>query len=147
MCAAVQDLALEALRIARGGLERRGTGEEVFLKTLQANAESGVTMADELLLKYNGEWGGEFDHGERYLAVGGTRFGAERTRVTSMLRSERTTMDSSVARQRRVARRRAERVYAACGIHVVVLRSCTAPVVAVELLTLWVCGVVFRQHR
>uniref|UniRef100_A0A7S0QPH8 Glutamate--cysteine ligase n=1 Tax=Pyramimonas obovata TaxID=1411642 RepID=A0A7S0QPH8_9CHLO len=57
----VQDLALDALRIARGGLERRGIGEEVFLKTLQANAESGMTMADELLLKYNGEWEGNIN--------------------------------------------------------------------------------------
>jgi len=57
----VQDLALEALRIARGGLERRGMREETFLDTLQENAESGMTMADQLLLKYNNEWEGNID--------------------------------------------------------------------------------------
>eukprot|EP00959_Pyramimonas_sp_CCMP1952_P462214 9482885-Pyramimonas_sp.AAC.1 len=50
--------APQALRIAKGGLERRGTGEEVFLKTLMENAESGVTMADQLLLNYKNEWEG-----------------------------------------------------------------------------------------
>jgi len=57
----VQDVALEALRIAEGGLKRRGTGEEVFLKNLKALAESGDTPADILLSRFNGEWGGNVD--------------------------------------------------------------------------------------
>jgi glutamate--cysteine ligase len=53
----VQDLAIEVLRIARGGLERRGRAEEKYLHDLEEIARSGVTQADRLLELYEGEWG------------------------------------------------------------------------------------------
>eukprot|EP00204_Picochlorum_oklahomense_P000699 CAMPEP_0118802198 /NCGR_PEP_ID=MMETSP1161-20130426/5292_1 /TAXON_ID=249345 /ORGANISM="Picochlorum oklahomensis, Strain CCMP2329" /LENGTH=468 /DNA_ID=CAMNT_0006730317 /DNA_START=116 /DNA_END=1519 /DNA_ORIENTATION=+ len=52
----VQDLALEVLSIARGGLKRRGKQEEKFLDQLDNIAQSGQCQADHVLAMYNGEW-------------------------------------------------------------------------------------------
>ena len=63
----VQDIALQVLDIARGGLERRavmdtfGESEAHFLNALWTIAESGETPADELLCKFHGDWQGEID--------------------------------------------------------------------------------------
>ena len=63
----VRDLALQALEIAAGGLERRGRRDMVgeseahFLNALRTIAESGETPADELLARYHGEWQGSID--------------------------------------------------------------------------------------
>jgi glutamate--cysteine ligase len=53
----VRDVAAATLRIAAGGLERRGRQEGKYLKELAAIAESGETQADALLKLYNGAWG------------------------------------------------------------------------------------------
>lgn len=45
------DVARETLKIARGGLERRGYDEVSFLKELEDIAETGLTQADILLNK------------------------------------------------------------------------------------------------
>lgn len=50
--AAVRDVARRVVAIARGGLQRRGLGEEAFLAGLEAIAESGVTAADAMLAEY-----------------------------------------------------------------------------------------------
>ena len=55
------DVAREVLRISREGLERRGHGEMKFLASLESIVETGVTPAEELLLKFNGEWKGDID--------------------------------------------------------------------------------------
>lgn len=63
----VQDLALEALRISRDGLNRRsvlsadGADESGFLEPLQRIAESGKTPADELLEAYEKQWNGSLN--------------------------------------------------------------------------------------
>ena len=57
----VQSIALELLEIAHCTLVRRGLGEEQFLQPLQEIARSGRTLADQLLEKYHGEWGGSID--------------------------------------------------------------------------------------
>ena len=63
----VQDLALEVLEIAKGGLGRRartdssGQDETVFLNPLFEIAQSGITPAEELLAKFDGEWNGKVD--------------------------------------------------------------------------------------
>lgn len=57
----LRDLALRALQISHGGLERRGRSEAGFLNALQAIAESGMTPADALLEAYQGRWGGSVD--------------------------------------------------------------------------------------
>mmetsp|Transcript_15045 Transcript_15045/g.28974 ORF Transcript_15045/g.28974 Transcript_15045/m.28974 type:complete len:300 (-) Transcript_15045:252-1151(-) len=57
----VQDLALKCLKIAEGGLMRRGSNEQTFLKELQVIAETGVSPADWMLEKYNGDWNGSVD--------------------------------------------------------------------------------------
>jgi len=54
----VRDLALEVLRISKGGLQRRGHKEAPFLSELENIAQSGVTRADRYLARYHGEWGG-----------------------------------------------------------------------------------------
>lgn len=63
----LHDLARESLAIASAGLSARacaGAGglipdETHFLNALHESVESGQTPADELLAKYNGEWGGD----------------------------------------------------------------------------------------
>ncbi len=55
----VQDVARDALAIARGGLKARGLGEEVYLAPLDEIVESGMTRADRLLALYEGAWKGD----------------------------------------------------------------------------------------
>ncbi len=63
----VQELAKEVLAIAAGGLDRRarendvGDSEAGFLTPLWEIAESGKTLAERYLDKFNGEWGGTID--------------------------------------------------------------------------------------
>jgi glutamate--cysteine ligase len=60
-----QALAIEAVKLAAGGLARRanlnteGRDEAVFLTELQEIAETGVTQAHRLLEKYRGPWKGD----------------------------------------------------------------------------------------
>jgi glutamate--cysteine ligase len=55
-------LAIEAVKLAAGGLARRGNlnanglDETVFLTELQEIAETGQTQAHRLLEKYHGPW-------------------------------------------------------------------------------------------
>jgi glutamate--cysteine ligase len=61
------DLARNVVDIAEGGLKARGKegagglvpDETHFLNALKESIETGKTPADELLDRYNGEWGGE----------------------------------------------------------------------------------------
>ena len=57
----VKDLALEVLKISRGGLERRGRQEEKFLDQLDAIAASGSCQADHLLDMYENDWNQSVD--------------------------------------------------------------------------------------
>eukprot|EP00210_Caulerpa_lentillifera_P007904 g7545.t1 len=57
----VLDVAKEMLTISRTGLERRGFEEASFLKELEQIAETGVTQAEILLQKFNGEWNHQVD--------------------------------------------------------------------------------------
>ncbi|MEO0359331.1 MAG: glutamate-cysteine ligase family protein, partial [Pseudomonadota bacterium] len=60
----MMDLATQAVAISKAGLaarNRAGTGglvpdETHFLNALEASLEDGVTPADELLARYNGDW-------------------------------------------------------------------------------------------
>ena len=54
----VRDLALEVLRISKGGLQRRGHKEAPFLSELETIAQSGITRADRYLTRFHGDWGG-----------------------------------------------------------------------------------------
>jgi glutamate--cysteine ligase len=60
-------LATETLELARGGLSRRarinpgGQDETLYLEPLDDLVARGTTPAEELLAKYNGEWGGSID--------------------------------------------------------------------------------------
>ncbi len=63
----MRDLAAEVLAISEAGLKARarpGLGglvpdERHFLNILKDEVETGITLADELLEKYHGEWGGD----------------------------------------------------------------------------------------
>ena len=63
----MHDLAREVVALSEAGLKARGRGgaggmvpdETHFLNTLKESIESGKVPADELLDKYNGEWGGD----------------------------------------------------------------------------------------
>jgi glutamate--cysteine ligase len=63
----VRDLAVEAVAIARAGLQRRGAidlggmDESGFLNPLQVIADSGRTPAELKLELYHGQWGGSVD--------------------------------------------------------------------------------------
>ncbi|WP_025898136.1 glutamate--cysteine ligase [Sneathiella glossodoripedis] len=63
----MRDLAREVLKIASAGLNARkrldsfGEDEEHFLNALKNIVENGVTPAEELLAKFNGEWAGNID--------------------------------------------------------------------------------------
>jgi glutamate--cysteine ligase len=63
----VRDLALEALRIAAAGLQRRarlnnsGTDESRFLEPLIEFAEANETPAERKLALFQGEWDGDID--------------------------------------------------------------------------------------
>jgi glutamate--cysteine ligase len=60
-------LALDLLEIARGGLRRRGrrgaggTDETQYLDVLFATAESGRTLADEMVEAFGTKWGENVD--------------------------------------------------------------------------------------
>ena len=61
----LRDVAADALEIAHAGLKARaklsafGEDETHFLNTLHEMVEEGRTLADEMLEKYHGEWGGD----------------------------------------------------------------------------------------
>jgi glutamate--cysteine ligase len=63
----LQEIAQEVLRIAEAGLKARGRAagfdhdESHFLNAVQQIAASGRTAAEDLLDRYNGEWGGDLD--------------------------------------------------------------------------------------
>ncbi|MEH6402259.1 MAG: glutamate--cysteine ligase [Sneathiella sp.] len=63
----VRDLARDILDISSAGLKSRkkldsfGEDETHFLNALKTTVETGVTPAEEMLAKYNGEWGGNID--------------------------------------------------------------------------------------
>jgi glutamate--cysteine ligase len=58
----IQDVAKQVLAISRRGLQARGNAEEKFLAPLEAIAESGVTLAEQMLQRYEGGWGGDVSH-------------------------------------------------------------------------------------
>ncbi len=64
----VQAVADEVLRIARGGLKRRGfvnlksQDETIYLEALQSLVKSGRSAADDLLERFHGRWKGDIDH-------------------------------------------------------------------------------------
>jgi len=63
----VRQIALDAIAIARAGLQRRaaldkvGGDESGFLNVLQEIAESGKCPAEEKLELYHGRWNGSVD--------------------------------------------------------------------------------------
>ncbi|WP_372840893.1 glutamate--cysteine ligase [Phaeovulum sp.] len=63
----LQDLAREAVAIARAGLTSRaqalgGADEGLFLDVLEPDLATGEVQADRYLAKYHGEWGGDLSH-------------------------------------------------------------------------------------
>ena len=64
----VQDLAREALDIARAGLNKRarlnlhGENESLFLQPLDKMVASGQSHADRLIARFKGEWNGDTAH-------------------------------------------------------------------------------------
>jgi glutamate--cysteine ligase len=63
----LQDLAKDILKISKQGLVNRakidesGRDETTFLKPLQLIAETGITPAEEMLMRFDREWGGKVD--------------------------------------------------------------------------------------
>ncbi len=63
----MRDLAQEVLKIASAGLKARkrldsfGEDEVHFLNALKTTVESGITPAEEMLARFNGDWGGSID--------------------------------------------------------------------------------------
>jgi glutamate--cysteine ligase len=61
----IRDIAADLLRIAEAGLKARAvafgfdTDESHFLNVLRDTVDRGETLADELLRKYRGDWGGD----------------------------------------------------------------------------------------
>jgi glutamate--cysteine ligase len=55
----LQDIARDALAIARDGLIARGLGEEVYLAPLEEIAASGLTQAERWLERHERAWGGD----------------------------------------------------------------------------------------
>ena len=55
----LQDIARDALAIARDGLKARGLGEEVYLSPLEEIAASGLTQAERWLARNERGWGGD----------------------------------------------------------------------------------------
>jgi glutamate--cysteine ligase len=59
----VLEVARQALAIAQGGLKRRafvdaeGRDESIFLEPVEAILRSGLTPAEEILARYESEWG------------------------------------------------------------------------------------------
>jgi glutamate--cysteine ligase len=64
----VQEIAREALRIARSGLKNRrriswkSQDETIYIEPLAELVASGRTVADELLERFHGPWRGNIDH-------------------------------------------------------------------------------------
>jgi glutamate--cysteine ligase len=63
----LQDVAKDALAIARDGLRARGLGEEIYLAPLHEIAESGLTQADRALALFHTVWAGDAG---RFLTAG-----------------------------------------------------------------------------
>ena len=63
----VLELARQVLAIAQGGLQRRafanakGEDESIFLEPVEAILRNGLTPAEEILARYEGEWGRSTD--------------------------------------------------------------------------------------
>ena len=63
----LQDLAKDILKISKQGLVNRakidesGRDETTFLKPLQLIAETGITPAEEMLMRFDQDWGGRVD--------------------------------------------------------------------------------------
>ena len=63
----VLDVARQALAIAKSGLQRRailnakGADESIFLEPLEAILREGCTPAEEMLLRFEREWGARID--------------------------------------------------------------------------------------
>ena len=55
----LQEVAHDALAIARSGLRARGLGEEVYLAPLDEIAANCLTQADRALHLYHTSWGGD----------------------------------------------------------------------------------------
>jgi glutamate--cysteine ligase len=55
----LQDVARDALAIARDGLHARGLGEEIYLAPLEEIAASGITQAERWLQRYETAWAGD----------------------------------------------------------------------------------------
>jgi glutamate--cysteine ligase len=66
--ATLLEIAREVVRISRKGLWRRrlingaSQDESVYLEPLQHVVAGGRTLADELIAKFQGPWGGDIDH-------------------------------------------------------------------------------------
>lgn len=53
----VQDVAQQVVAYAKEGLQARGHDEVKFLQHLEKIAESGESLASQMLRQYEGEWG------------------------------------------------------------------------------------------
>jgi glutamate--cysteine ligase len=64
----VQDIARDVVRIARRGLRQRqrinaaSQDESIYLEPLEEVVQTGRTLSDELIAKFNGRWRGDIDH-------------------------------------------------------------------------------------
>ena len=64
----VQGIARDVVRIARRGLRQRqrlnaaSQDESIYLEPLEEVAQSGHTLSDEMIAKFNGRWRGDIDH-------------------------------------------------------------------------------------
>ena len=64
----VLDIARDVVRISRRGLRRRqrinaaSQDESIYLEPLEEVVQSGRTLSDELIAKFNGPWRGDIDH-------------------------------------------------------------------------------------
>ncbi|MBL8575333.1 MAG: glutamate--cysteine ligase [Hyphomicrobiaceae bacterium] len=63
----VRDVARQVVALAREGLKRRGnltsmgTDEAIYLAPLEEIVETGETLAERMLARFYGEWGGQID--------------------------------------------------------------------------------------
>ena len=64
----VQGIARDVVRIARRGLRQRqrinaaSQDESIYLEPLEEVVQTGCTLSDELIAKFNGRWRGDIDH-------------------------------------------------------------------------------------
>ncbi len=64
----VREISRDVVRIARRGLRRRrqinaaSQDESIYLEPLEEVVQSGRTLSDELIEKFNGSWRGDIDH-------------------------------------------------------------------------------------